>query len=458
MTAVTISIHDAVSAQLRAAAASPVEVAGVLIVGRSETERELRLLGREFVPAPVGAYLEQTERFLALDSSAYMPALARAAELGASAVFVHTHPVNAAEMSPLDDGVDDDLRDVFQIRTGIDLYASLVLHADGDDLSFSGRAWRAAEAIGPITMIREIGERFRFTSSVDAPEPLPPPEAFNRQVLAFGGPIQQLLRRLHVGIVGGGGTGSPTGEQLVRLGVGTITTVDFDVLTEDNVTRVYGSSIDQAGDKKTEVLRANAERIGLDTVVHVVDAHADTLEAMHALRACDVIFGCTDDESGRLAIARLTYWCLIPVLDMAVVLDSLDGNLRGIFGRLDVQVPGSACVQCAEVIDQARLRAEQLEPDELEELKAEGYAPELDMSDPSVIAYTTMISSLAVSELILRLTGAGLPGASRLMVMAHDRRIVSTFMEPDGGHWCGQPPTWGTGVTRRRPFGQLWPR
>jgi hypothetical protein len=42
--------------------------------------------------------------------------------------------------------------------------------------------------------------------------------AFSRQILAFGEEFQRLLKKLHIGIAGLGGTGSAVCEQLVRLG------------------------------------------------------------------------------------------------------------------------------------------------------------------------------------------------------------------------------------------------
>ena len=458
MARITLTLHDVVAHQIRDAVSSGLEVAGVLIVGTSETPGELRLLGREYHPAPDEAYVERTPRRLRLSSAAYMPALARAQTLGATAIFVHSHPEEDPTMSPSDDGVDASLRTVFQIRTDSSIYGSLVLRLRDGNLSFSGRVWRNDDLVGAISLLREVGERFTFTSSVDALAPLPRTEAFDRQVRAFGGPIQDLLGSLHIGIAGCGGTGSSVAEQLIRLGVGRLTVVDHDVLTNTNVTRVYGSGITDAGQKKVEIVRRNANRIGLDTLVETIDGKVSVRSTMDALRACDIIFGCTDDQTGRLDLARLAYWCLVPVLDVGVLVDSTEGALDGIYCRLSVQIPGTACVQCWGLIDQARLGAEQLSAEEREELEHEGYAPELETRDPAVIAYTTLVSATAVSELILRLTGAAIDGAARIMIMAHDRRISTASKPLDRGHWCGQPQTWGIGVTRRHYLGRAgWP-
>jgi ThiF family len=72
----------------------------------------------------------------------------------------------------------------------------------------------------PIETIRIIGNRFRFHRNNETP---PDERFFQRQVLAFGNPLQSVLKNIHVGVVGVGGTGSSVVEQLIRLGVGRIT-------------------------------------------------------------------------------------------------------------------------------------------------------------------------------------------------------------------------------------------
>ena len=43
--------------------------------------------------------------------------------------------------------------------------------------------------------------------------------------------------------------------------------------------------------------------------------------AVTPLKACDVIFGCTDDHDGRLMLNRLAYFYLIRVIDMGLAID-----------------------------------------------------------------------------------------------------------------------------------------
>jgi len=82
--------------------------------------------------------------------------------------------------------------------------------------------------------------------------------------------------------------------------------------------------------------------------------------AARRLAGCDVVFGCTDDNAGRLVLSRLPTYYLTPVIDMGVLLSSDNGRLTGIDGRVTVVSPGSACLVCRGRIDLARAGSEQL--------------------------------------------------------------------------------------------------
>jgi molybdopterin/thiamine biosynthesis adenylyltransferase len=128
---------------------------------------------------------------------------------------------------------------------------------------------------------------------------------FDRSVRAFGGAVQQALGELRVGIVGCGGTGSVVAEQLVRLGVRWFTLFDPDHLSLSNVTRVYGSTPTDVGKLKVDILAAHLMRIASDTRCHAVSS-ITTQTSAQRLCACDVVFGCTDDNAGRLVLSRLS--------------------------------------------------------------------------------------------------------------------------------------------------------
>ncbi len=58
-------------------------------------------------------------------------------------------------------------------------------------------------------------------------------------------------------------------------------------------------------------------------------------QTARALVGADVVFGCTDDNAGRLRLSRLPYYYLIPVIDCGIQIHAdANGVINGIFGRV----------------------------------------------------------------------------------------------------------------------------
>ena len=219
-----------------------------------------------------------------------------------------------------------------------------------------------------------IGKRWSMLTSEDARPALRMPAAFDRQVRAFGGDVQRVLSQLRVGVVGCGGTGSAATEQLVRLGIRQMVLVDPDVLSESNITRVYGSAAADVGKHKVDVLLAHVRRIAPDLDVTTCIAKVTEEHVARSLTGCDIVFGCTDDNAGRLVAARLAAYYLLPLIDCGVLISSEHGQLQGVDGRVTVVTPGEGCLVCRGRIDMAQAQAEQLHPTERAGREAEGYA------------------------------------------------------------------------------------
>lgn len=281
---------------------------------------------------------------------------------------------------------------------------------------------------------------------------------FDRQIRAFGHAGQRVLGHLRVGIVGAGGTGSAVFEQLVRLGVGEILIIDPDVINDDgsNVTRVYGSTMADIGKPKVDLAERNSDRIGLGTKVTAIKGTINDEATARLLADCDVVFGCTDDNRGRVTLGRIATWYLIPVIDMGVRLTSTDGILHGIEGRVTVIQPGGGCLQCRGRINAAALQSEVLNSVEREQRVDEGYAAGLEDRDPAVVAFTTGVASHAVSELLHRTFGIGdEPPSGELIIQFHRREIRRNTRPAQPGHWCVAPAHLGAGDTV--PFlGTTW--
>lgn len=451
---VTLTILEPQLDELLAAVFSeqPNEGAAFLICGIAHTDRESRLLVREVVPVERTHYLVREPQRLSIDSQAYANAAKRADADGGSVVFVHSHPGGVGEFSPQDDREEPKLMTFLDARVPGRLHGSLVVASRSD---LRGRVW-VRNRWTDIVRIRVLGQRFRFHDQVgDGRRPIP--EFFDRQVRAFGEDIQRLLGALHIGVVGAGGTGSAVAEQLARLGVGDLSIFDGDTLTTTNVTRVFGSTVAGAGMNKAELARAHLVAIGLGTKVNAIPAYIDEEEVAKLLRNCDIVFGCTDKATPRSLLGALATRYYVPTFDVAVKIDSAEGVLRGIFGRVTTLFPGEACLFCRGRITAAAIALEALSPMERRARAAERYAPELDENDPAVITFTTAVAAESITEMLHRLTG--FMGEDRrsteVLLRFHDSLISRNRQAPDPNCVCTRKALWGRGDGRDY-LGVVW--
>lgn len=243
---------------------------------------------------------------------------------------------------------------------------------------------------------------------------------------------------LCVAIVGCGGIGSAVAEQLTRLGVRRLRLFDPKGLSDSNPTRVYGSTPGDVGQAKAEVLAQHLRRLAPDAQIEANVASITTSAVARDLIGSDLIFGCTDDNGGRLVLSRLSSYYLVPIIDCGVLLSSdASDQLVGIDGRITTLTPGSACLVCRDRIDMARALSEALPPEERARRQADGYAVALPGVEPAVITYTTAVAAAAVSELLERLIGYGpTPRPSEVLLRFHDREISTNLALPRPGHYC----------------------
>jgi molybdopterin/thiamine biosynthesis adenylyltransferase/proteasome lid subunit RPN8/RPN11 len=446
---VAVVLPEPLAAQLTAAAERPVEAAGVLVAGVMRDGHRLRLLGRELHWVDDHHYAHRTATGLSIASRGYVQALRRAEELGSVAVWLHTHPGGDPSPSKHDRIVDEALQPLFAVRTGQDLYGSLVIApaAAGPcgPLRFTSRVIDDGRELG-VQRMWIVGSRFRAVTAADA-DVAPVPGLYDRQVRALGPAMQANLAGLRVGLVGAGGTGSAVGVQLARLGVGELLVIDPDTLSASNVTRVHGAGLGDVGRPKAQVLTAHLAAIGLGTRAEPVVGSIVEQAVAARLRGCDLVFGCTDDNAGRVVLSRLSTYYLTPVIDCGVLISSDRGILSGIDARVTVLSPGYGCLLCRGRVDLQRAAAEQMDPGERRRLADEGYAPEMAGVEPAVVAYTTLVAALAVSEMLERLVGYGIdPPPGEILARIHDRELSTNTRPGNPGHYCTEgSPARGAG-------------
>jgi molybdopterin/thiamine biosynthesis adenylyltransferase len=437
---VTVVFPQEIAHDIDAVARLPMETAGVLLASVVINDQDdTRLLARKMHWVPEPSYLNRGGDHLSIASEGYVPFLAEAERLGAVAIWVHTHPGMESPPRPSqhDRKVDDQIADLFRLRSGSPYYGTLIFSPRPEGFTFSGYLQSDGGPRLSIDRLWQVGDRFRLIPSFLLPAHEIRPN-FDRNVRALGGAVQQTLGSLRVGVVGCGGTGSAVAEQLVRLGVRNFALFDPDELSASNITRVYGSTAADVGRSKVDTLAAHLKSIAPDAQCDLIRSMITMAPAARVLCTCDIVFGCTDDNAGRLVLSRFSTYLLTPVIDSGVLVTSdTSGALRGIDARVTTLVPGQACLVCRGRIDLARAGAELLTPDERRRREDEGYAPALGRTEPAVVTFTTLVAATAVSELLERLIGYGPePRPSEVLLRCHDREISTNVETPRTRHYC----------------------
>ena len=456
----TLVMPEEVTAVIEGAARESLETAGVVLATRLDSVNgDMRLLARRVNLIGDEAYVERTRDRLCIASEGYVHSLGEAERLGAVAIWFHTHPGENAIPIPSrhDHKVDREIADLFRLRSGSELYGTLVVSPRAEGLTFSGTLQPETGARIAIDRLWQVGDQWRLTQAFQTRRK-EVSSIFSRSVHAFGPAIQGALGDLRIGIVGCGGTGSAISEQLVRLGVRHLTLIDPDHLTASNVTRVYGSTPKDVDRPKVEVLRNHLLAIAPDLECDAIVSTVTLETTARRLAGHDLVFGCTDDNAGRLVLSRLATYLLTPVIDVGVLLSSnADGILTGINGRVTTLTTGSACLVCRDRVDLARAAAELRTPEERRRLEDEGYAPALGAVEPAVVAFTTAVAAAAVGELLERLIGYGpRPRPNEVLLRLHDREISTNAASPRKGHYC-DPASGKLGSVATPFLEQVWP-
>ncbi|MEF3691707.1 MAG: ThiF family adenylyltransferase [Candidatus Moraniibacteriota bacterium] len=426
------------------------EGAAFLVCGESASFKKTKLIVREVISISKEHILRQAHDGLSIDSQSYANTVKKANQENASIIFVHSHPDSYFNFSRQDEKELKKLHEFFAERLPERNHGSLVLTKEN---KFSGKIWKN-KRWKKIDGIAIIGKRFRFLNSEQTEFN---PSFFDRQVLVFGDKMQKSFQSLHIGIVGAGGTGSCVAEQVARLGIGQISIFDDDKLEKSNISRVFGSTIKDVGKNKAKIVAKHIKDIGLGTKVNAYSKSICEKETAKKLRNCDIIFGCSDTHSSRGILMRLSHFYLIPIIDVAVLINSIDGIIEEIVGRVTTIFPGEACLFCRKRINPEIIALEGMSEKDRQKRISENYAPELETNDPSVIAFTSAVSCQGVTELLHRLTNfKGAEYNSTEMLMLFDKNSVRTNnIDPEDRCLCMRRDTLGVG-DKRDFLGLVW--
>jgi molybdopterin/thiamine biosynthesis adenylyltransferase len=414
------------------------EHAAVILAGVHRDRRRTRLLAREvhlvppedFVPGTYG-YRQTAPRFVAELAS-------RAADEKLSYVALHSHPGAHRDVSLSRDDLRAHQR-LFPHLLNLTRGSPVAGIALGDQ-SAAGELWLEDEGQEPLTCVRVVDERLlqltsrpRSGSFVDS--------RFDRQVRLFGEAGQEILRNLHVGIVGAGGGGSMIVQQLAHLGVGTITSIDFDVVKDINLSRIVGATPRDVGIKKVAVLHRLVQEIDPSITFNAIDGDIADLAIAESLLDTDFIFLATDTITSRLVFNAIVHRFLIPGVQIGAKVDlTAGGEISQVYVAVRPVSPSRGCLHCNSLIDPMILQQEARSD---EEQAAQNYLNAPDVVDPSVISMNGVAASTAVNVMLFAATGLAqdsLWNHRLFLPLAGDVLTVGTKKDPDCP-FCSSSPS-----------------
>lgn len=371
------------------------EAAAVLVCCRHSARRE-RFIVRHVLLAPHGDCSRQRDS-ITWPGKVLETAIDLAETDTCSLIAIHAHPGGQWEFSQADDASDEEIMPALQAAIPAP-HGSAIMMPDG---SIKARIYDLRGERSNIELVTVAGDDIRMWWS-DLPQG-------GARPLAFTSGMTNELEKLAAFVVGASGTGSPTVEQLGRLGFGTIGMADFDIVERKNLNRILNSTLANADDgaPKVTVLRDALKAHRPQVNVVALPLSITDREAILQAAQADVLFCCTDSHVSRSICDKIAAAFCIPLIDMGVAI--LTGNegreITDVVGRVDYVQPGGSSLADREVYTPASLAAEDLArsaPEYHERQVREGYIKGRAEEAPAVISLNMRTSAAAVMEFIAR--------------------------------------------------------
>lgn len=375
------------------------EAAAVMVCTRVPGSR-LRLLVRDVVLVPHEACSRRTEYALSWPGAYIEKAIDIGEPERLSIVLLHSHPNDFRSFSQTDDESDREvIPSVFQAFG--DLHGSAVMLPSGH---IFGRLYDHQGVVRPVDLVSMAGDDLHFWWRDGT-------EAGLTRPMAFTSDMTRELGRLTALVIGISGTGSPTAEQVCRLGFGEVLGVDHDHVETKNLNRILNTNLADARSKRAKV-DAFAERVNTyrDTPFFGgINADIMTREAVLAAAQTDVIFCCVDSHRGRMVADRMAAAFLLPLFDVGVAIPTRRTEsglaIAEVTGRIDYVFPGGSSLADRGVYTSASLQAETLAaaaPSAHADQVRAGYIEGSPEQAPAVIALNMRAASACVMEFIAR--------------------------------------------------------
>ncbi len=162
---------------------------------------------------------------------------------------------------------------------------------------------------------------------------------YERQILMkqMGETGQKVLANSKVFVIGSGGLASPVLTYLACAGVGTVTLIDYDTITDSNFNRQFLYQEKDIGKSKVEVAYEVLSALNPEITFKPIYKKLDKANIIEMIKDEDVIIDCVDNVETRMLVNRACLQLNIPLVE---------GGVNGFYGFVFAIKKEFACLEC----------------------------------------------------------------------------------------------------------------
>lgn len=398
---------------------SDLESCAVLLANFVPLKDGGRLLVQEVRFISEFEYLNRTPISIQVNPLFIAPVVKEAVLTNKHLIFVHTHPDSAKSLhfSVIDDEGERIIANFLDSRGLNSPHVSLILNNN----------LVKARRFGSIEEVRVVQVGPDYTILYDSKSSINIEASYDRQIRAFGKLGQGILKKIRVGIIGLGGTGSVIAQQLAHLGVRDFLLLDPDTVDITNLNRLIGSTLNDVNSNKVEVASHLIQSINPSAYVQQKVGSIIDIKTTRLLLDTDFLFCCTDSHGSRAILNQLAYQYFIPCIDMGVSIVVQNDHVKHITGRVQMLSPGLGCLTCANILNSDLVRYDLMTSYERQK---DPYFVGAAVPEPSVISLNSTVASLAITMFLGAMTG--MPSSARYQIYnGIDGSVRSISFMPD---------------------------
>lgn len=369
------------------------------------------LLAREVIPLEPADLLVQGPDQLSVKPDAMLRIARKAANCRLSLCMVHTHPM---QVGRVDFSFADDIGNARSFRFFNRMLPDAINSAliwDCNISAVTGRVYETADQWVELERVEIAGEPYALTTILKHQTSNHPPEflQYDRHLPLIGKKGVEMLGHLSFAVIGNGGIGSVASILMSHSGAGRLMLVDHDRVDKTSCPRVIAATPEdiRALVHKVIITQRYINQINPHCAVMPYPLKVQNPDLLRELVGVDVIICTTDDHTSRAFLNQICQQYYIPILDLGVqfVVSPDDGKIVNEIGKINLVLPGTACLLCTNHVDPERVRYENLPDDQKERLVAEGYIRGVVESQPSMMMFNMEVVARGVQILAAHILG-----------------------------------------------------